>query len=241
MIVAKRLLQGLDDLPAMLRLFHVDEIDDDDAAQIAQAQLPRDGHRRLEIGSENGLLEIPVPDEGAGIDVDGRHRLRLIDDQVAAGFQRHFAIQGLLDFLLDVMQFEYRARLDVKLDPRQNIGHESARELAASRDVRSADRSAPRSTSGRSKSRRMRRCRGRSACTSLPGLGAQSLVPHELPQLAQIHHIGAQAPRAARPPPRSARCIRRIPPPRPRPAPRCAAARARPRPRFAPIPRRRGP
>src|SRR5262249_11439566 len=41
---------------------HVDEVDDDDAAEVAQAQLPRDRHRRLEVGAEDGLLEIAVTD-----------------------------------------------------------------------------------------------------------------------------------------------------------------------------------
>src|SRR5215472_8347578 len=33
---------------------HVDEVDDDDAAEVAQAQLPRDAHCGLEIGAEDG-------------------------------------------------------------------------------------------------------------------------------------------------------------------------------------------
>ena len=36
---------------------HVDEIDDDDAAKIAQAQLPRNGLRGLQIGLEDGVVE----------------------------------------------------------------------------------------------------------------------------------------------------------------------------------------
>src|SRR5258708_37328828 len=41
-IVGKSFFQGLDDLAAGVQLVHVDEIDDDDAAQIAQAQLSLD-------------------------------------------------------------------------------------------------------------------------------------------------------------------------------------------------------
>ena len=130
MIVRERSFQGLDDLPAVLRLFHVDEIDDDDAAQVAQAQLPRDGHRRLEIGAEDGLLEVAMADERAGVDVDGGHRLGLIDDQIAARFQRHLAVERLLDFLLDVVQLEHRPRLAVQFDARQRVRHERGGEFA---------------------------------------------------------------------------------------------------------------
>ena len=62
-VVAERFFQRLDHLTAVLGLLHVDEIDDDDAAEIAQAQLPRDGHRRLQIGAENRLFQVPVADE----------------------------------------------------------------------------------------------------------------------------------------------------------------------------------
>jgi len=52
-------------------VFHVDEIDDDDAAEVAQAQLPRDGLRRLQVGLEDRVVEVARADETAGIDVDG--------------------------------------------------------------------------------------------------------------------------------------------------------------------------
>jgi len=37
---------------------HVDEVDDDDAAQVAQAQLPRDRLRGLQVGLEDRVVEI---------------------------------------------------------------------------------------------------------------------------------------------------------------------------------------
>src|SRR5882724_176311 len=117
-IVAQRPLQGLNDLPAMFRLLHVDEVDDDDAAEIAQAQLPRNGHSRLQIGAENGLFQISVADESARVDVDGGHRFRLVDDEIPARLERYLAIQGLLNFLLDMVQLEQRAGADVQFKTR---------------------------------------------------------------------------------------------------------------------------
>jgi hypothetical protein len=42
----------------VLFVFHVDEVGDDDAAQVAQAQLAGDGLRRLEVGLEDGVVEV---------------------------------------------------------------------------------------------------------------------------------------------------------------------------------------
>ena len=69
---------------AVLGVLHVDEVDDDDAAEVAQPQLARDHLRRLEVGLEDRVVEAAAADEAAGVDVDRRQRLGLVDDQVAA-------------------------------------------------------------------------------------------------------------------------------------------------------------
>ena len=68
----------------MLGIAHVDEVENDDAAEVAQTQLTRDGVRGFQVGLENGVVEIAAADVAAGVDVDGGHRLGLVDDQVAA-------------------------------------------------------------------------------------------------------------------------------------------------------------
>ncbi len=65
-------------------LVHVDEVDDDQAGEIAQAQLPGDFLRRLEIGLERGILDVMFAGRAAGVDVDRDQRLGLVDDDVAA-------------------------------------------------------------------------------------------------------------------------------------------------------------
>ena len=54
----------------MLVVLHVDEVDDDDAAEVAQAQLPRHRLRRFEIGAIHRLFEIALAEEGTGVSVD---------------------------------------------------------------------------------------------------------------------------------------------------------------------------
>src|SRR5256886_2290820 len=82
-ITGQRPLEGAQHGAPVRLIAHVDEVDDDDAAEIAQPQLPRDAHRRLEVGAEDGLLEIAMTHIGAGVHVDGGHRLGLVDHQVA--------------------------------------------------------------------------------------------------------------------------------------------------------------
>jgi hypothetical protein len=89
--VARQLLAqlGQHGLLVVFLARHVDEVDDDDAAQVAQAQLARDGAGRFQVGLEDGVVEVARADEAAGVDVDRGQRLGLVDDQVAAALQVH--------------------------------------------------------------------------------------------------------------------------------------------------------
>ena len=92
----------------MLVAAHVDEVDDDDAAEISQAQLARDGLRSLEVRLEDRVAEVSLADVAARIDVDRRHGLRLIEDQIAAALQVDPALKRMFDFGLDAVQLEKR-------------------------------------------------------------------------------------------------------------------------------------
>src|SRR5215469_4839604 len=92
-IARERALEGAEHGAPVRLVAHVDEVDDDDAAEVPQPQLPRDAHGRFQVGAEDRLLEIAVPDVGARIHIDGGHRLGLIEHQVPAGFERYLAIE----------------------------------------------------------------------------------------------------------------------------------------------------
>src|SRR5262252_2864322 len=56
---------------AVVALFiHVDEVDDDEAGEIAQSELPCDFLGSLKIGLERGILDMVFAGRAAGIDVD---------------------------------------------------------------------------------------------------------------------------------------------------------------------------
>ena len=92
------------------RDLHVDEVDDDDAADVAQPQLAGDLHRRLEVVPEDRLLEARRAHVLAGVDVDHRERLGALDDQRAARRQPDLAVEGLVQLLVHVVPLEQRQR-----------------------------------------------------------------------------------------------------------------------------------
>ena len=106
----------------VLRIFHVNEIDNDDAAEIAQAQLARNERRRFEIGAIHSFFQAVGADETAGVHIDGGHRFRLFDHQMAAGFQRYLRFQGAADFVLHAEAIEQADRFVVKFNARHELG-----------------------------------------------------------------------------------------------------------------------
>ena len=111
--VAHRLL----DAAAVLLVAHVDEVVDDDAAQVAQPELAGDLLGGLQVHLVGRLLGVVVGPEVAAVDVDGDQRLGLVDDDRAARRQRHVALLDAGDLLLDAVLVEQRLRVVVELDP----------------------------------------------------------------------------------------------------------------------------
>ena len=68
-------------------VLHVDEVDDDEAGEVAQAHLARGLLGGLHVGLERGVLDRGLAGGAAGVDVDGDQRLGDVDDDVAAGLE----------------------------------------------------------------------------------------------------------------------------------------------------------
>ena len=82
--------QYLQNFIAPHRLGHVDEIDDDDAADITEPQLPGDFHGRFLIDVKYRILQGAVARVLAAVDIDDRQCLRMVEDQRASRRQRDF-------------------------------------------------------------------------------------------------------------------------------------------------------
>ena len=75
----------------------------------------------------DGLLEVRLADGLAGVDVDDRHGLGALDEQVAARREPDLAVERLVDLLDDVVLLEHRQRALVHRDLRREVGATSRR------------------------------------------------------------------------------------------------------------------
>src|SRR5215216_1653862 len=101
---------------------HVDEVDDDDAADVAQPELADDLVGRLQVVGDHRLLEVGLADELAGVDVDHRHGLGAVDHDRAARGQPDLALQGLVDLIDHPVVLEHRQLALVLAQLGQQVG-----------------------------------------------------------------------------------------------------------------------
>src|SRR5829696_5527700 len=104
LVAGERVTEGVDDLAAVLADLHVNEVDHDDAADVAEAKLAGDLLCRLEIVVEDGRLEVRVrrTDVLARVHVDHGERFGVFDDQRAAGRQPDLAVERLVQLFVEV-------------------------------------------------------------------------------------------------------------------------------------------
>ena len=115
-VVLEVILEPLLDRTVVAVLLHVDEVDDDQAGKVAQAKLAGDFLGRLQVGVERRLLDRMLLGGAPGVDVDRDQRLGLVDDDVAAGLQRHLRLQHAVELRLDAEAREDRRRLAIGLN-----------------------------------------------------------------------------------------------------------------------------
>ena len=127
-VVAQRVAQASLHFALVVLVLHVDEIDDDEAAKVAQPQLPGDLVGRLGVGVVRGLLDVVAARGARRIDVDRDERFGVVDHHRAAGRERHLARVGGLDLMLDLEAREQRHVVAVTLHPLHVVGHDVAHE-----------------------------------------------------------------------------------------------------------------
>ncbi len=128
-IVLQLVFERGHDAVAVLALVHVDEVDDDDAAEVAQANLANDLGDGIEVGLDDGVFEARrLADELAGVDVDRDEGFGLVDDDGAAGLEPDLGAQSLVDLFGDAELLEERRLLGVELDAADERGLEALQE-----------------------------------------------------------------------------------------------------------------
>ena len=110
------LAQTLFDGALITRLFHVDEVDDDQTADIADTQLATDFIGRFEVGVGRGRFDVTTARRAGGVDVDRHQRFGVVDDQRAARGQLHLVRIGRFDLTFDLIAREERDVVGVVLE-----------------------------------------------------------------------------------------------------------------------------
>ncbi len=129
-VVLERVLQAVLDFTLVLVGGHVDEIDDHQAAQVAQAQLAGHFLGRFQVGLEGGVLDVAALGGARGVDVDGGQRLGLVDHDRATGGQADVAFICAFDLRFDLEAVEQRDVVLVMLELAQGLRHHLLHEFA---------------------------------------------------------------------------------------------------------------
>ena len=95
---------------------HVDEVDHDQAADVAQTQLAGDFFGRFQVGLQCGFFDVAAFGRTRRVDVDGHQGFGRVDHDGAAGRQLHFALEGGFDLAFDLETVEQRHAVFVQLD-----------------------------------------------------------------------------------------------------------------------------
>ena len=83
-IMLETLLEPSFDRAIVAFFVHIDEVNDDQSGEIAQAQLPGNLVGRLQIGFERGVLDMMLAGRAPGIDVDRYQGLGLVEHDITA-------------------------------------------------------------------------------------------------------------------------------------------------------------
>ena len=125
--MAQGIAQAIFNIAAIARLFHVDKVDDDDAAQVTQAHLARYFVSSFEICPGSGFFNVAALDGPRGVDVNRHQRFGMVNHNRAAARQLHGTGVSRLDLVLDLETAEQRRIVAVTLHAvlmlRHDMGH----------------------------------------------------------------------------------------------------------------------
>ena len=129
-IQAQAIAHAVFNLALIALVFHVDEVDDDQPAKVAQAQLARNFLGRFEVRLEGGFFDVGTASRAAGVDVDRHQRFRVINDDGAARRQVDLARVRRFDLVFDLEAGKQRHVVAVALDSIDRCRHDMRHELA---------------------------------------------------------------------------------------------------------------
>ncbi|CAG2153748.1 hypothetical protein LMG19282_04464 [Cupriavidus campinensis] len=129
-VVAQGVLQARFHVLLGLAGLHVDEVDHDQAAQVAQAQLAGDLVGRFQVRAQRRFLDVRALGGTGRVHVNGNQGFGMVDHDGAAGRQHHHAGIGGLDLVLDLEPREQGHVVPVLLHAVHVVRHDHAHESA---------------------------------------------------------------------------------------------------------------
>ena len=93
-ILMHRFTQTVFHFALMANRGHVDEVDYDQATQVAQTQLTGNFVGRFQVGLQRSLFDIAALGGAGGVDIDGGQCFGRIDNDAAAGGEAHFTLES---------------------------------------------------------------------------------------------------------------------------------------------------
>ncbi len=126
----QRVFQTGFDLALILQVFHVDEVDDDQSTEVAQAKLPCYLVSRFHVRAHRSFFDVRALGGARGVHIDRDQRFGVIDHDRATRRQRHLARVRSFDLVFDLKAREQRHVVLVALYTLQVVGHHVRHELA---------------------------------------------------------------------------------------------------------------
>ena len=111
-------------------LFHVNEIDDNNAADISKPELIGNLFSRFHIGLKDCLFKVFSADIAACVDINHCEGFGGFNDDVATGTQPYLFFQGTADFNFNAVGIQQRYFIFIMCDPVPQLRHEGFNKIA---------------------------------------------------------------------------------------------------------------
>ena len=128
-VLAQGIAQAVFHILAVAGLFHVDEVDHDQATQVAQAHLAGHFISGFQIGAGGGFFDVAALDGAGRVHVNRHQGFGVVDHNGAAGRQLHGTCVGRLNLVFDLEAAEQRRIIAVALYARSVLRHDVGHEL----------------------------------------------------------------------------------------------------------------
>ena len=129
-VVMQRIAQTIFDFALVLAALHIDEVDDDQATEVAQAKLAGQFFSGFQVRLECRFFDIGATGRATGVHVAGNQSLGVVDDDRATRRQVDLTRIGGFDLVFDLEAGEERHVIVIALDAADVARHDRAHEGA---------------------------------------------------------------------------------------------------------------